>query len=208
MLPDDAPIFRELQVRMTRREAAQPPSAILLPPTCKTSTRRARRIRLAIFDVDGVLTDGALVFSGSGEELKVFNVLDGHGMKLLQESGVALAVITSRSLARGRGAHAQPRHRSPVPGRAATSSPAFSQLLARQGIAAEAASFIGDDLQDLPVMTRCGLAATVPDAPALVRRHAHYVTRARGGRGAARELCELIMYAQGTLAARHRRISG
>jgi 3-deoxy-D-manno-octulosonate 8-phosphate phosphatase (KDO 8-P phosphatase) len=81
--------------------------------------------------------------------------------------------------------------------------PAFNQLIERQGLAAEAASFIGDDLQDLPVLKRCGFAATVPDAPVIVRRHAHYVTRARGGRGAVRELCELIMHAQGTLTARH-----
>jgi 3-deoxy-D-manno-octulosonate 8-phosphate phosphatase (KDO 8-P phosphatase) len=162
---------------------------------------RARRIRLAVFDVDGVLTDGALSFTGSGEELKVFNVLDGHGMKLLQESGVALAVITSRSSRaveermRGLGIDLLFQGAQDKLG-------AFSQLIARQEIGAEAASFMGDDLQDLPVMTRCGLAVSVPDAAAAVRRHAHYVTRARGGRGAAREFCELIMHAQGSLAAR------
>ena len=169
--------------------------------------QRARRIRLAVFDVDGVLTDGALFFSGAGEELKVFNVLDGHGMKLLQESGVALAIITSRSSRaveermRGLGIDLlfQDAHDKLA---------VFSELIARQGIGAEAASFIGDDLQDLPVMTRCGLAVGVPDAPAAVRRHAHYVTRAQGGRGAARELCGLIMHAQGSLAARTARFLG
>ena len=163
---------------------------------------RARRIRLAIFDVDGVLTDGALVFSGSGEDLKVFNVLDGHGMKLLQTSGVALAVITSRA---SRAVEDRMRNLGIdlLFQGAQEKLPAFNQLIERQGIAAEAASFIGDDLQDLPVMKRCGFAATVPGAPAPVRRHAHYVTRARGGRGAVREFCELIMHAQGALAARH-----
>jgi 3-deoxy-D-manno-octulosonate 8-phosphate phosphatase (KDO 8-P phosphatase) len=163
---------------------------------------RARRIRLAIFDIDGVLTDGALVYSGAGEELKIFNVLDGHGMRLLQDSGVALAVITSRASRaveeRMRGLGVGLLYQG-----AGEKLPVFNQLLERQGIAAEAASFIGDDLQDLPVLKRCGLAATVPGAPALVRRHAHYVTRAGGGGGAVRELCELIMYAQGTLEARH-----
>ena len=162
---------------------------------------RARRVRHAIFDVDGVLTDGALVFSGSGEELKVFNVLDGHGMKLLQASGVALAVITSRA---SRAVEERMRNLgidSLFQG-AQEKLPAFNQLIERQGIAAEAAAFIGDDLQDLPVLKRCGFAATVPDAAAAVRRHAHYVTRARGGRGAVREFCELIMHAQGTLTAR------
>ncbi len=163
---------------------------------------RARRVRLAIFDVDGVLTDGALVFSGSGEELKVFNVLDGHGMKLLQASGVALAVITSRA---SRAVEERMRNLGIdlLFQGAQEKLPAFNQLIERQGIGMEAASFIGDDLQDLPVLKRCGFAATVPDAPAPVRRHAHYVTRARGGRGAVRELCELIMHAQGTLTARH-----
>jgi 3-deoxy-D-manno-octulosonate 8-phosphate phosphatase (KDO 8-P phosphatase) len=162
---------------------------------------RARGIRLAIFDVDGVLTDGALSFSGSGEELKAFNVLDGHGMKLLQASGVTLAIITSRA-----SRAVEERMRGLDIGQvcmgAGDKLAAFNDLLARQGTAAGAAAFIGDDLQDVPVMRRCGLAASVPDAPAFVRRHAHYVTRARGGRGAARELCELIMHAQGSLEAR------
>ena len=163
---------------------------------------RARLVRLAIFDVDGVLTDGALVFSGSGEELKVFNVLDGHGMKLLQDTGVALAVITSRASraveARMRGLGIDALYQG-----AQEKLPAFEELLQRQGVAPEAASFIGDDLQDLPLLRRCGHAATVPAAPALVRRHSHYVTRAHGGHGAVRELCELIMHAQGTLQKRH-----
>ena len=162
---------------------------------------RARQIRLAVFDVDGVLTDGALAFTGSGDELKVFNVLDGHGMKLLQESGVTLAVITSRS---SRAVEERMRNLgiNLLFQGAQDKLAAFSQLTAQQGVAAGAVSHIGDDLQDLPLMMRCGLAATVPDAPAVVRRHAHYVTRARGGHGAARELCELIMHAQGSLAAR------
>ncbi len=169
--------------------------------------QRARPIRLAVFDVDGVLTDGALSFTGSGEELKVFNVLDGHGMKLLQESGVALAVITSRSShaveERMRGLGIDHLFQG-----AQDKLAAFGELLARTETAAQAVSYIGDDLQDLPVMTRCGLAASVPDAPAVVRRHAHYVTRARGGRGAVREYCDLIMHAQGSLAARTARFLG
>ena len=162
---------------------------------------RAKRIRLAIFDVDGVLTDGALTFAAGGEELKVFNVLDGHGMKLLQDSGVALAVITSRS---SRAVEERMRNLGVelLFQGAQDKLAAFNELLARQRITADAASFIGDDLQDLPVMSRCGLAAAVPDAPAAVRRHAHYVTRARGGHGAAREFCELLMHAQGSLTAR------
>jgi len=162
---------------------------------------RARQIRLAAFDVDGVLTDGALYYADSGEELKAFSVLDGHGMKMLRESGVALAIISSRS-SRCVAARARNLGIELVFQGAADKLAAFNDLLGRCGVVAEACAYAGDDLVDLPVMTRCGLAATVPDAPALVRRHAHYVTRARGGHGAAREVCELILHAQGSLGAR------
>jgi 3-deoxy-D-manno-octulosonate 8-phosphate phosphatase (KDO 8-P phosphatase) len=156
---------------------------------------RARNIRVAIFDVDGVLTEGALYYLPSGEELKAFNVLDGHGMKMLQESGVKLAVISSRSSPcveeRARNLGIDLLYQG-----AGDKLAAFDALLARCGVASDSCSFIGDDAADLPVMRRCGLAASVPNAPALVRWAAHYVTRARGGHGAARELCELILHAQ------------
>ena len=156
---------------------------------------RARNIRVAIFDVDGVLTEGTLYYLPSGEEAKAFNVLDGHGMKMLQESGVKLAIISSRS-----SPCVEERARSLgidlVYQGAGDKLAAFDSLLGRCGLAADACSFIGDDDADLPVMQRCGFAASVPDAPAHVRWAAHYVTRARGGRGAARELCELILHAQ------------
>lgn len=162
---------------------------------------RARNLRLAIFDVDGVLTEGALYYLATGEELKVFNVLDGHGMKMLQESGVKLAIISSRSSGsveeRARNLGIDLLYQG-----AGDKLAAFNALLADCRLAAEACSFIGDDVVDVPVMRLCGLAASVPGAPALVRRQAHYVTRAPGGRGAAREFCELIMHAQGTLPAR------
>lgn len=161
---------------------------------------RAKCIRVAAFDVDGVLTDGTLWFSEAGEQLKAFNVRDGHGIRMLQASGVRAAIITTRisgsveQRARGLGIDL-------VYQGAADKLAAFGELLTRLGLDAAAAAYLGDDIIDLPVLTRCGLAATVPEAPALVRRHAHYVTRAGGGRGAARELCELIMQAQGTLDA-------
>jgi len=162
---------------------------------------RARQIRVAVFDVDGVLTDGTLYFTDAGEELKAFNVHDGHGMKMLKESGVTLAVISSRSSRcveqRARGLGIELLFQG-----AADKLAAFHELLERCGIAAAACAYVGDDVVDLPVMKRCGLAVAVPDAPAVVRRHAHYVTRARGGRGAVREACEFIMQAQGSLAAR------
>ena len=161
---------------------------------------RAKSIRVAIFDVDGVLTDGALYYTDSGEELKAFNVLDGHGMRMLKEGGVALAIISSRSSrcveARARNLGIELLYQG-----AGDKLAAFGQLLGRCGVGAEACAYIGDDVVDLPVMKRCGLAVSVPDAPELVRSRAHYVARARGGHGAAREICEIILHAQGLLAA-------
>lgn len=165
------------------------------------TTDRAKRIRLAIFDVDGVLTDGSLYFTDSGEEMKVFNVRDGHGMKMLQETDVRLAIITSRT-SRCVEARAKNLGIDLLYQGVSRKLTAFQELLARLGLEPEAAFYMGDDVIDLPVMRRCGLAATVADAPAVVKTHAHYVSRARGGQGAVREVCEMIMHAQGTLETR------
>src|SRR5688572_29233310 len=162
---------------------------------------RARRVRLAIFDVDGVLTDGGLHYSDSGEETKVFDVRDGHGMKMLQSSGVALAIITSRTsgcVAR-RAENLGIEHLyQGVENKVSV----FHALAAKLEVPATACAYMGDDWVDLPVLIRCGLAMTVPEAPAVVRHRVHYVTQAGGGRGAVREACELIMQAQGTFESR------
>lgn len=158
---------------------------------------RARKIRLAAFDVDGVLTDGALYYADPGEELKRFSVLDGHGMRMLKDSGIDLAIITSRRSgcveARARNLGIDLLYQG-----VSDKLVAFRELLGRCGIDAAACAYAGDDLVDLPVMKRCGLAVSVPDAPASVRREAHFVTRARGGAGAVRELSEVILYARGS----------
>jgi 3-deoxy-D-manno-octulosonate 8-phosphate phosphatase (KDO 8-P phosphatase) len=162
---------------------------------------KARHIRVAAFDVDGVLTDGGLYYTDSGEELKRFNVRDGHGLKMLKDSGVTPAIITSRTsrcvTERARNLGIELLYQG-----VADKLVAFQELLARCGVEANACAYAGDDLVDLPVMKRCGLALTVPGAPAVVLQQAHFVTQARGGEGAAREMCELILHAQGTLAAR------
>ena len=159
---------------------------------------RARSVRLAIFDVDGVLTDGTLYYSDSGVEIKAFNVRDGHGLKMLQASGVQTAIITSRRShaveLRARDLGIELLYQG-----ASDKLATYQELLGRVGLETFATAYIGDDLVDLPVLVRCGLAVTVPEAPAAVRRHAHYVTQSAGGHGAARELCELIMHAQGTV---------
>lgn len=161
---------------------------------------RARAIRMVIFDVDGVLTDGSLFLDDDGREYKAFNSHDGLGMKMLKASGVAMAFITGR--------------RSGVVAKRAASLgitevyqgaedklPAFLELLARTGLAPEQCAFMGDDVVDLPPMRRCGLAVTVPSATPLVKQHAQYQTTRESGHGAVRELCELIMQAQGTFEA-------
>ena len=159
---------------------------------------RARAVRLAIFDVDGVFTDGTLYLGAQGEAFKAFNILDGHGVKMLQAGGVAAAILSGRSseaVAR-RAAELGIAH---VLQGCADKMAEFERLLARLGVDAGACAFMGDDLPDLAVMRRCGFAAAPPNAVEAVRASAHYVTRAAGGRGAVREFCELVLRAQGQL---------
>ncbi len=163
-------------------------------------TERIKPLRLVAFDVDGVLTDGGLYLSDSGEEFKRFNSLDGHGLKMLKASGVELAIITGRTSrcmelrAKNLGIA---RLYQGVENKLAT----MQALLAELKLAPEQAGFMGDDVVDLPVMRRVGLALSVPAAPQVVRDHAHYVSQREAGYGAVREVCELIMSAQGTLQA-------
>ena len=139
--------------------------------------------------------------------MKTFDVRDGMGMRLLQDAGVELAIITSRRAGsvRERAADLGIRH---IQQGVADKYSAFEALLAGLGLTPEQSAFLGDDLVDLPVLKRCGFAVTVADAPALLKRHADYVTRANGGRGAAREFCELILHNQGKLTAQTARFLG
>lgn len=160
--------------------------------------KRMRELRLMIFDVDGVLTDGTLYLSDSGVEMKAFNVRDGHGLKMLKESGVQVALLSARR-SRAVEMRAAELGITLVEQGAADKGASFDALLARVRIPSASAGYMGDDMVDLPVLVRCGFAASVPEAPDTVRRRVHHVTRAHGGRGAAREVCELIMQAQDTL---------
>ncbi len=158
---------------------------------------RAARVRLMIFDVDGVLTDGSLYYGPDGESIKRFNVLDGHGIKLLQRSGVATAIISARKseIVARRAADLGIQHLQQGVQNKRT---AFEQLLAHTGLEREACGFVGDDVLDLPILLQAGFAASVPAAHPEVRSRVHYVTGAGGGAGAVRELCDFIMRAQGT----------
>lgn len=167
--------------------------------TAEIARLRARDVRIMIWDVDGVMTDGQLWYGPQGEAFKAFHALDGHGIKLLAASGIPSAILS------GRRSEAVTRRAAEL-GIAQVlqgiedKQPAFAMLLERLGLAPGAAGYMGDEVLDLPVLTRCGFACAPREAPEFVRRHAHYVTDASAGRGAVREVCEFVMQAQGTLA--------
>lgn len=159
---------------------------------------KAKSIRIVIFDVDGVLTDGTLYFTDSGEEIKAFNSRDGHGMKMLKASGVELAIITARK-SRSVKLRAENLNITLLYQGEKNKLKVFESLVTKLKLDMSSCAYVGDDLIDLPVMTRCGLSICVPSSPILVKKHAHYVTNSEGGQGAVREVCEMIMRSQGTL---------
>jgi 3-deoxy-D-manno-octulosonate 8-phosphate phosphatase (KDO 8-P phosphatase) len=160
---------------------------------------QAQGIRVAFFDVDGVLTDGGLYLSEQGESLKRFNILDGLGLKLLQRAGITPAVITGRDspALRSRMAALGISH---VRYGTEDKAPAAQEILAALGLHWAEAAAIGDDWPDLPVLRRCAFAAAPPNGHVEVRAAAHYVTAAAGGSGAAREFCDLLLVASGRYA--------
>ena len=160
--------------------------------------KKAAQIKLVIFDVDGVLTDGSLLMGDDGQEYKAFNSKDGLGMKMLQRSGVPVAIITARqsNVVKLRMDALGIEH---LYQGQQEKLPAFETLLKKLSLDAGEVAYVGDDLLDLPIMIRCGLAIAVADSHQRVIEQAHWVTENPGGRGAAREVCELIMAGQDTL---------
>jgi 3-deoxy-D-manno-octulosonate 8-phosphate phosphatase (KDO 8-P phosphatase) len=160
---------------------------------------RAQDARVAFFDVDGVLTDGGIYMSEAGEQLKRFNTLDGHGLKLLQQAGITPAIITGRD---------SPALRARLTALGITHAhfgtedklPAAEATLAALGLDWHAAAAIGDDWPDLPMLRRAAFSAAPPAAHAEVRARVHHVTAAAGGSGAAREFCDLLLVAGGHYA--------
>ncbi|HEX6691759.1 MAG TPA: phenylphosphate carboxylase subunit delta [Burkholderiales bacterium] len=149
-----------------------------------------------IFDVDGVLTDGTLWYGPRGEALKAFSAHDGHGIKLLAAGGVKVALLSGRRSKavtfRARELGIREVHQG-----VDDKLRVFSKLLKKHRLAADATGFMGDELVDLPVLERCGFACAPREAPEAVRSRVHYVADAPAGRGAVRELCELVLRAQG-----------
>jgi 3-deoxy-D-manno-octulosonate 8-phosphate phosphatase (KDO 8-P phosphatase) len=166
----------------------------------RDAAKRARRVRLMLFDVDGVLTDGRLWYGPSGDTLKAFHALDGHGIKMLLQTGTVVGLLSGRtSPAVGKRARELgiPHVLQGIDDKRA----AWEALAAKLRIGAAETAFMGDEVVDLPVLRRCGFACAPAGAHALVRSHAHYVTRAQGGGGAVREVCEYVLRAQGLLHA-------
>lgn len=166
---------------------------------------RARAVRLALFDVDGVLTDGRLYYGPGGEAMKAFNILDGHGLRMLARSGVATGLLSGRR-SEAVATRARELAIAHVILGVEDKLAHFQRLLAELRLEAAQCSFVGDDLPDVPVLSRCGLAVAVANAVPEVKAIAHLVTSASGGEGAVREFCEFVMRAQGTFegaAARH-----
>ncbi|NOX42608.1 MAG: 3-deoxy-manno-octulosonate-8-phosphatase KdsC [Gammaproteobacteria bacterium] len=161
--------------------------------------KKAAKIKLIIFDVDGVLTDGSLYIDDNGMEYKAFYSRDGLGMKMIQETNVKLAVITGRTseLVSHRMNNLGIKY---VYQGQSDKIPAFEKLKNDLQLESHEIAFVGDDVIDLPVMNQVGLSVAVQDAHPLVIQYAHWRTPSAGGRGAARDICELIMEAQNTLA--------
>jgi 3-deoxy-D-manno-octulosonate 8-phosphate phosphatase (KDO 8-P phosphatase) len=172
------------------------PPVLCFPPALLL---QAQGIRAAIFDVDGVLTDGRLYLSERGEEFKAFNTLDGHGLKLLLQGGIAPLVITGRDSAAVRRRVADLGLPHAIFG-ARDKLAAAAELLARLQVDWSELAVMGDDWPDLPLLTRAAFACAPPHAHAEVRARAHHVTAAEGGYGAARECCDLLLCAAGRYA--------
>jgi len=168
---------------------------IPMPPELR---ERAAKIKLLVLDVDGVLTTGQLFISPSGDVMKPFHTLDGHGIKMLHQCGVQTAIITGRDAPSVAVRAKQLGIRHYFKG-ISDKRAAYAELREAAGVAEHECAYIGDDVVDLPVMVRCGLPAAVPEAHEWVLQHAAYITRRPAGAGAVRELCEVIMQAKGYL---------
>jgi YrbI family 3-deoxy-D-manno-octulosonate 8-phosphate phosphatase len=160
-----------------------------------TIAERARRVRLLVMDVDGVLTDAGMYYGEAGDELKKFNTRDGHGIAMLHAAGLRTAILT-RERTEIVLRRAEKLRIGAVRVGVEDKLAALTELLDERGLSFDQVAYIGDDENDFEVLCRVGLAAVVQDATRRPRAVAHYVARARGGEGAVRELCELILEAR------------
>lgn len=156
---------------------------------------KAKNIRLLVLDVDGVLSDGKLYFSNSGEEIKAFHSLDGHGIKMLQKAGVEVAIITGRTshIVAKRSESLGIKHL--IQGREDKLN-ALDELLAKTPLEYSQVAHMGDDYPDLPLIRRVGLGLSTNNAHYIVKQQSHWCSRRNGGEGAVREACDMLMHAQ------------
>ena len=161
---------------------------------------RASRLKLMAFDVDGVLSEGSLFFTDNGVEMKAFNSLDGLGINMLQKAGITVAIITGRK-ARCVELRMENLHVELLYQGIANKLETMNELLAKLGLSAEEAGYMGDDIVDLQVMAACGFSAAPADCHEMVRPYARMMSSKIGGRGSVREVCEFILASQGKLDA-------
>ena len=177
-----------------------PAEALVLARITPAVRERAAAVRLMVFDVDGVLTDGSLYYGETGEALKRFHALDGHGLRLLMEGGLKVALMTGRSgpiVAR----RAAELGISEVMQGVRDKGAALAELALRSAVQLNQTGYMGDDIIDLPAMQRAGFAASVPNAPGYVSQAAHWIATQPGGGGAVRECCDLVLASQGRLGS-------
>jgi 3-deoxy-D-manno-octulosonate 8-phosphate phosphatase (KDO 8-P phosphatase) len=158
--------------------------------------QKAERIKLLLLDVDGVLTNGQIIYDGAGNELKMFNVRDGHGLKLIQRAGIKVGIITGRKsdvvVRRAAELGIEILYQGAI-----NKLEPYLEILQSTGLLDEQVAYVGDDLIDLPVLSRVGFSATVADADSMVRTRVDYVATHSGGYGAVREICDLLLKAGG-----------
>ncbi len=157
---------------------------------------RAKKVKLLLLDVDGVLTGGEIIITSTGDELKIFSVLDGMGIKLLQKAGVEVAILSSRKSKPVELRAKELGIKRVIQGELEKLK-AFEKLLEETSLSPEEVAYIGDDWVDIPVLKRVGLAVAVANAWPPVKEYAHYITRTPGGKGAVREVAEHILKAKG-----------
>ncbi|MGB3741549.1 MAG: HAD hydrolase family protein [Castellaniella sp.] len=179
---------------------SHPTEAQILARISPEVRERAKAVRLMVFDVDGVLTDGSLWYSEHGEAVKPFNALDGHGLRLLREHGIRVAWLSGRKSAIT-ARRAAELGISPVLQGVRDKIGTVETLAQESGLSLDAVGYMGDDIIDLPVLQRVGFAVSVPNAPFYIGQAAHWVSGQAGGHGAVRECCDLILAAQGRLGA-------
>jgi len=191
--PTDCELTEALRNRAMARN-----TPVMRSEAWKSALPRAKQVQLLLLDVDGVLTDGTLIYSSEGVESKCFNTQDGLGLRLLQDSGVEVGIITARTspmverrAKELRLAHLFQGHSDKLI--------AYESILKQTGLRPLQTAYMGDDLMDLPILNRVGLAAAPANSVAEIRQRVHYTTERSGGFGAVREVCDLILEAQSNL---------